>query len=69
MSLKYTHALASVVVVVVNHFQTSSLKPLDQSKPNFMYVEPPLEGGTKVCINDPGHITKMATSPYMVKTF
>ena len=24
------------------------------------YVEPPWEGGTKVYINDPGHMTKMA---------
>ena len=27
------------------------------------YVEPPWEGGTKVCINGPGHMTKMATTP------
>ena len=27
------------------------------------YVEPPLEGGTKVCINGPGHMTKMAATP------
>ena len=27
------------------------------------YVEPPLEGGTKVCINCPGHMTKMAAMP------
>ena len=30
------------------------------------YVEPPWEGGTKVYINGPGHMTKMAA---MVKTF
>ena len=24
------------------------------------YLEPPWEGGTKVCINGPGHMTKMA---------
>ena len=36
-----------------------------QSKPNFN-VEPPWEGGTKVCINGPGHMTKMAPIP-MVK--
>ena len=40
MSLYYTNAPASVVVVViavVNHFQTSSpLKLLSQPKPNFM---------------------------------
>ena len=27
------------------------------------YVEPPLEGGTKVYINGPGHMTKMAAMP------
>ena len=28
-----------------------------------LYVEPPWEGGTKVCINGPGHMTKMAATP------
>ena len=27
------------------------------------YVEPPWEGGTKVYINGPGHLTKMAATP------
>ena len=27
------------------------------------YVEPPLEGGAKVCINGPGHMTKQAAMP------
>ena len=27
------------------------------------YLEPPWEGGTKVYINGPGHMTKMATMP------
>ena len=27
------------------------------------YVGPPWEGGTKVCINGPGHTTKMAAMP------
>ena len=55
-----THASASVVVVVVvvHHFQTSS--PLIKAK---SYVEPPWEGGTKVYINGPGHMTKMAAMP------
>ena len=26
-------------------------------------MEPPWEGGTKVCINGPGHMTKMAAVP------
>ena len=33
------------------------------------YVEPPWEGGTKVCINGPGHMTKMAATPIYGKTF
>ena len=33
------------------------------------YVEPPWEGGTKVYINGPGHMTKMATMPIYGKTF
>ena len=33
------------------------------------YVEPPREGGTKVYINGPGHMTKMATMPIYCKTF
>ena len=27
------------------------------------HVEPPLKGGTKVYINGPGHMTKMAATP------
>ena len=27
------------------------------------YVEPPWERGTKVCINGPGHMTKLAATP------
>ena len=28
-----------------------------------LYVEPPWEGGTKIYINGPGHMTKMAAMP------
>ena len=48
-----------------SQFQTSSpLKPLGQFaiKAKF-YMEPPWEGGTKVYINGPGHMTKMAAMP------
>ena len=32
-------------------------------------MEPPWDGGTKICSNGPGHMTKMAAMPiYMVKT-
>ena len=30
-------------------------------------METPLDAGTKVCSNDPGHMTKIAATPYMVK--
>ena len=32
------------------------------------YVEPPWEAETKVCINDPGHMTKMAAMPIYGKS-
>ena len=49
-------------VVVRPQFQTSSLKPLGQSKPNFMWS---LLGkwGIKFYINGPGHVTKKAFTP------
>ena len=30
-------------------------------------MEPPRDGGTKVCSNDPGHMTKMAAMPIYSK--
>ena len=51
------------VCVYVNIFQTSSpLKPLGRLKPNSI-MEPPLDGGTKICSNGAGHVTKMAAMP------
>ena len=32
-------------------------------------MEPPRDGGTKVCSNGPGHMTKMATMPIYGKKF
>ena len=54
----------SVVVVVrpstfSNIFSSETSWPI---KAKF-YVEPPWEGGTKVYINGPGHMTKMAAMP------
>ena len=53
---------SSSVVRPSVHIFKHLLKPLGQSNPNF-YVEPPWEGGTKVYINGPGHMTKMAATP------
>ena len=64
MSLKDTHGLASGVVVcrqstISNVFSSKTAWPI---KAKF-YVEPRWEGGMKVYINGPGHMTKMATMP------
>ena len=49
--------------VVCQLFQTSSpQKPLGCLKPNFMW-----DGGTKVCSDGPGHMTKMAAMPIYVR--
>ena len=53
---------ASVVVrpsTFSNIFYSETARPI---KAKF-YVKPPWEGGTKVCINGPGHMTKMAAMP------
>ena len=42
-----------------NIFSTETAVPI---KAKF-YVEPPWEGGTKFCINGPGHMTKVAATP------
>ena len=44
------------------HFQTSPQKPLVQSKSK-LHVDPPWDGGMKVCSNDHDHMTKMVTMP------
>ena len=51
-----------VCMYVCQHFQISfSQKPLGQS---FKFnMEPPWDGGTKVCSTGPGHMTKMAAMP------
>ena len=54
------HALATVVVVVHN-FKLVFAKTPRPIKAK-LYVDHPLEGATKVYINGPGHMTKMATS-------
>ena len=43
----------------LNIFSSETALPI---KAKF-YVEPPWEGGTKLCINGPGHMTKIAAMP------
>ena len=40
-------------------FSTGTPRPINAKH----HVEHPLEGGAKVCINGPGHTTKMAVMP------
>ena len=47
----------------LNIFSSETALPI---KAKF-YVEPPWEGGTKVYINGPGHMTKMAAMPIYSK--
>ena len=49
----------------LNIFSSETALPI---KAKF-YVEPRWEGGTKVYINGPGHITKMAAMPIYGKNF
>ena len=54
-------------VYVYQHFQTSSsetTKPIEAK----VHMEPPWDGGTKVCSNCPGHMTKMAAMSIYCKT-
>ena len=53
---------SSVVVRRRLQLQTSSPKPLAR------YVKPPCVGGTKVCSQHLGHMTKMAATPIYDKT-
>ena len=52
-------------VVVVRPFTFSNIFSSEIAWPikSKFYVEPPWEGGTKVYINGPGHMTKMAATP------
>ena len=67
-TLKYIWELLTDILLdilcckVVIKFVYAPLKLLGQSKAKFN-VEPPWEGETKVCINGPGHMTKMAAMP------
>ena len=58
----------SVVVrrpsTILNVFSSETAWP---TKAKF-YVEPPWKGGTKIYINGPGHMTKMAAMPIYGKT-
>ena len=42
-----------------NIFSSETNGPIEAK----FHMEPPWDGGTKVCSNDPGHMTKMAAMP------
>ena len=52
-----------VLSTISNIFSSETTGPI---KAKF-HVQPHWEGVKKVCINGPGHMTKMATMPIMVK--
>ena len=64
VSLYDTHGPAPVLGVrrpftISNVFSSEIAWPIRAK----FYLEPPWEGGTKVYINGPGHMTKMAAMP------
>ena len=42
---------------ISNFFSLETARPIEAK----FHVDPPWDGGTKVCSNGPGHMTKMAT--------
>ena len=56
----------SVVVVCQPFPKILSSETAWQIKAKF-HVEPSWEGGAKICINGPGHMTNMAATPIYVK--
>ena len=59
MSMVLRPLSSSLSSKISNIFSSETAWPI---KAKF-YVEPPWKGGTKVYINGPGHITKMAAMP------
>ena len=48
-----------------NIFSSETTGPIEAK----FHLEPPWDGGTKVCSNGPGHMTKMAAMPIYGKNF
>ena len=62
MSLSYGKAVVCMSVCLStfsNVFFSESAGPIEAK----FHVEPPWNGGTKVCSRGPGHMTKMAAMP------
>ena len=57
--IEYPSSVVVCPFTFSNVFSSETALPI---KAKF-YVEPPWEGGTKVYINGPGHMTKMAVMP------
>ena len=63
MSYRIGRPLSSVCIVCMSTFSnifSSKTTRLIEAK---FHMEFPWDGGTKVCSNGPGHMTKMATMP------
>ena len=51
-----------VCVCVFSNISSETTGPIEAR----FHMEPPWDGGTKVCSNGPGHMTKMAAMPIQV---
>ena len=60
----YVYVYVYLCMCVCQHFQTSSLKPLGQLKPNFI-MEPPWDGVAKICQTVP---KKLKTKIFFSRT-
>ena len=62
------HLLTLVQISQIQYFfyffSSITTRPIEAK----FYVEPPWDGGTKVCSNGPGHMTKVAAMPIYGKT-
>ena len=55
--------LSSVCMSTVSNISSETTGPIEAK----FHMEPPWDGGTKVCSNGPGHMTKMAAMPIWFK--
>ena len=63
VSLKCSHGLTSACPHFSNNFFTKTTGPIKAK----YHMEPQWDGGTKVCLQGLGHVTKMAAMPIYVK--
>ena len=60
----YVCVCVCVLSTFSNIFSPETTGPIEAK----FHMEPPWDGVTKVCTNDPGHMTKLAAMPIYSKT-